>query len=390
MSIDLNAKFCVGLRHEIFHALQVVADPDARIHPDWKRTIGERLDARFRKSFDSIGGSHALWVVLPDVFEPTFVGRSFEELLAAVEAVPAETLRRRVLLGLLHDEALTSAILARSHDVVRALQRTTPTKREWLAFMGLYPPRPGAPLVRALELVRDDPETFRRHVVAVLRGFWRAGFDRTWDHGLGALEDVRARSERLFAACDLGEFLERSLVNVKVQDRGKTLTAVRGGYVLPIARIETAYFLPSMFNDRRHWSAYDREDRVVVHFPTFDPALSPADLPFDPSTRVPAIDPALVFRALGDATRFAIAELIAQKPQSAADLGRALGISRPTMSHHVAELRAAGLLDEQPLGAAVVLALRRDVVGRLGELTMAALFGSDAGRKRTRRSRRRR
>src|SRR6185295_4702095 len=112
--------------------------------------------------------------------------------------------------------------------------------------------------------------------------------------------------------------------------------------------------------DRRHWAAYEVGDRAIAHFPVFEPSIAPSlpagstrsrDRPAPKKTRAahagPELDPALVFRALGDATRFAIATLLAATPRTAADLCRALDMSRPTMSHHVHELREAGLLAEE-------------------------------------------
>ena len=49
-------------------------------------------------------------------------------------------------------------------------------------------------------------------------------------------------------------------------------------------------------------------------------------------------------------------------------------MSRPTMSHHVHALREAGLLEEVRGRAGVLLALRRDVLERLSEATIARLF----------------
>ena len=85
-------------------------------------------------------------------------------------------------------------------------------------------------------------------------------------------------------------------------------------------------------------------------------------------------DVALVFRALGDATRFAMAGLLAHRPMSSAELGRQLALSKPTVAHHVHELRQAGLLNEQTDGKAVILSLDRGAIDALSGAAIGRLF----------------
>jgi DNA-binding transcriptional ArsR family regulator len=52
------------------------------------------------------------------------------------------------------------------------------------------------------------------------------------------------------------------------------------------------------------------------------------------------------FKALADPTRLRLAALIVERPRCGQDLASELGISTPTVSHHLRVLRAAGLLRE--------------------------------------------
>ncbi len=88
-------------------------------------------------------------------------------------------------------------------------------------------------------------------------------------------------------------------------------------------------------------------------------------------------DPVLACKALGDATRFSILGLLATQPRTAADLARQLDLGRPTISHHVFQLRAAGLLVEQSRGKAVELSVNRAVLDSLSGLLVERLY-SDA------------
>jgi DNA-binding transcriptional ArsR family regulator len=215
-------------------------------------------------------------------------------------------------------------------------------------------------------------------LLVLLESFWHATFRETWARAATELARSLEQAERLFAACTFEEFATRALLRVTVDEDGETLTAIRGGYRVRLEDIASCHFLPSMFNDRRFWSAYGsaQSGRVIVHFPYFDPALSPGGMDVLPEAE-PEIDPRLVFRALGDATRYAVVALLARGPTTATELARALAISKPTMSHHLGELRAAGLVTEERSWQTrrnVTLSLRRDVLERLSAATVAQLF----------------
>jgi DNA-binding transcriptional ArsR family regulator len=54
--------------------------------------------------------------------------------------------------------------------------------------------------------------------------------------------------------------------------------------------------------------------------------------------------------ALGDPTRRAIFEQLADGPKPVGELARSLPVSRPAVSQHLRVLRRAGLVSERPLG----------------------------------------
>ena len=66
-----------------------------------------------------------------------------------------------------------------------------------------------------------------------------------------------------------------------------------------------------------------------------DPLAAPAGDPFD---------------ALGDPNRRAIVELLGSGGRSVQELADALPISRPAVSRHLAHLKRAGLVREEPVG----------------------------------------
>jgi DNA-binding transcriptional ArsR family regulator len=54
--------------------------------------------------------------------------------------------------------------------------------------------------------------------------------------------------------------------------------------------------------------------------------------------------------ALGDPTRRAIFEQLADGPKPVGELAKALPVSRPAVSQHLRVLKSAGLVDERPEG----------------------------------------
>jgi len=83
-----------------------------------------------------------------------------------------------------------------------------------------------------------------------------------------------------------------------------------------------------------------------------------------------------VFQVLGDATRFAIASLIAREAMTSAALARRLGVATPTLTHHLHQLRAAGLVLEERRGTSILLSLDRRGIAGLSDAAMLHFFGA--------------
>ena len=194
-----------------------------------------------------------------------------------------------------------------------------------------------------------DPEAVQLLVVDALRRFDRMTFAALWRPWR---EELAADAHRLKARLD----------------------------AFPIdAKAASAIFLPSRFAPPG-FAASVADGNIVL-------------LPFDPDRLPPVLaspvaaprrtvsttrDPALIFRALGDATRYTVAGLIAREPMTSAELARRLNISKPTMAHHLRALRAAGLVSEDVRGRRIVLTLDRTVLESLSEAAVAQLFGAGA------------
>ena len=69
--------------------------------------------------------------------------------------------------------------------------------------------------------------------------------------------------------------------------------------------------------------------------------------------------------ALGDPTRRAIFERLADRPRAVGELARDLPVSRPAVSQHLKVLKDAGLVIDRPAGNRRIYQLDPDGVGAL-------------------------
>lgn len=77
-----------------------------------------------------------------------------------------------------------------------------------------------------------------------------------------------------------------------------------------------------------------------------------------------------LFRALGDPARVRIVNLLATSDTSVCvcELVGPLGLSQPTVSHHMKKLFEVGLVQREPRGKWAYFSLRRDAVEKLADV----------------------
>ena len=80
-----------------------------------------------------------------------------------------------------------------------------------------------------------------------------------------------------------------------------------------------------------------------------------------------ALATAELFRALGDPARVRIVNVLAtsDEPVCVCELIEPLGLSQPTVSHHLKKLLDAGLLEREQRGRWAYFSLKRDAVEKL-------------------------
>jgi DNA-binding transcriptional ArsR family regulator len=187
-----------------------------------------------------------------------------------------------------------------------------------------------------LELLRD-PGTARDRIVSVLRA-WQVPFSAIEDRVRAILErdyDDRAADRERLAPADL---IERTTGGVRY---------------LPEPGVSRVILAPSYFS-RPYNFLMSAGDWRLFGYPVADSALGPSD------SLTPPLSVVRLHRALGDETRLRILKLLASRDLYLTEIAQQLDLSKPTIKHHLAQLRSAGLVTITESGTVMYYSLRRN------------------------------
>jgi DNA-binding transcriptional ArsR family regulator len=155
--------------------------------------------------------------------------------------------------------------------------------------------------------------------------------------------DVAGRPSAEIAADPLG-FVERTTSGVRL---------------VPDSSVRRIVLAPTYFG--RPYNSLSRVGDVqLICYPIADSALGAASL------TTPAAATVRLYRALGDETRLRILKLLAERDRYLTELATELALSKPTISHHLAQLRAAGLVTTTDQGTMTYYTLRRERIQEAG------------------------
>jgi DNA-binding transcriptional ArsR family regulator len=378
-SASLPIEFVVTPRFEVFYALYALTNSAPTPIDRWKERALPQLPRDFERVAKRVAPVPLFWPLLADALQRTPGEMTFEEILSNLREMPAEELKANILSGIFHDPATVRSLVTGKKNLRQVLTSDTLSGGELLTHFGLRPYSAESHAANAMIRLLSNPASFRDELGLVLQRFWQAGFKRDWF----ALEPgLRAES---FHMKDLHESASLTDLNLPVvfdDDAGEVRP--KSGLAIKYDRIERLYVIPSAFNTRRWWAKYEtRPQRFSLYFPVAREAASPNrivehdwEAPEPSRKSRHALNPEMVFRALGDTTRYAIASMLARTPTTSAELARSLRVSKPTITHHVQTLRAAGLIEEEPHGGSNRLSLNRDTVAALSNVAVEQLFSS--------------
>ena len=371
-------------RFDLFYALHALASSVPTPLDRWKEAAIARLPRDFMRRARGVAPVPIFWPLLADALKNTKGVMTVEEILSTLRAMPPNTLRANVLGGIFHDRPTVEALVGRRKTLADVLAAEKHPDAQLLEHFGLRPYRPDSPAALAVSSLISDTASYRDEISVVLQSFLQSGFSSDWSQLEPALlreaADVKARSEEMSIAK-----LAAELRLPVTFDESSGAMQARSSAVVTLRQIERCYLLPSPFNTRRWWARYDSGDRVTLYFPVWSGPTANAVVtasrkkqasPSQIRARTRKVNAEAVFRALGDTTRYAIASILARKPTSSADLARSLNVSKPTITHHVQALRAAGLIQEAAAGGSSLLTLDRETLAGLSAAAIDDLFSS--------------
>jgi DNA-binding transcriptional ArsR family regulator len=252
--------------------------------------------------------------------------RTAADLVAAIEATPRDT----VIVGMFDDghhgangEALAPLVeqmLSGDESVLPAIAEALP---EWQRETRLE--------------ILQQPDKALDDLLAVL-SWWEAAFTPIQPRITEILErdyELRAADREALAPVDLIE---------------RTTGGIRW---LPEAGVRRVILAPSYFS-RPYNFLMNAADWRLFGYPVSDDALEATDPLAAPQAVV------RLHRALGDETRLRILKLLAGRDLYLTEIAQQLDLSKPTIKHHLALLRSAGLVTITESGTVVYYSLRRN------------------------------
>ncbi len=298
---------------------------------EWLKRSRDELDPEVREALlecfsdeakDVFHGLSSILVGSPET-------RTATDLIAAVESIGARGMARAVLVDSL-SEPVSEDLLERALDIdPDAIAELEPRLGNWHRDE----------VIRFLTTTESRVEQLKQGMAAWLPRF----------------QQVEERVAR-YQARDLAS---------RADDRATLTPAalierVTGGLrLVPEPQVRRVILAPSYFA-RPYNYVYQGTRWRLFSYPIADAVLENKDDATPPASMV------RLYRALGDPTRMRILKLLSERDWYLTELATQLELSKPTMKHHLALMRAAGLCTVTEEGSLTYYSLRRDRLEEAG------------------------
>jgi DNA-binding transcriptional ArsR family regulator len=354
-----------GLRFEVFYALHGVLAGQRAWTPS----------ADLLALHEELGGWPEVWLGFVDLPGALATNAGFEEVVERFAAVTADDLVTTILVGMVHNRQVAEAMAEGRMTPEAAIGFLPATKRQWLAHVGLFPFDHAKPAGRLVDRLLSDPEKVRELALDALDLFWRDWFEGFWRANEEGYRAAARDMARDLGGGDLEAAIAINRLPVEIDHSSGELCALRGGYRTPITALSEVRLAPSAFNTGRFWDVLEVDGEQIACFLVHRPSLCTWESEAQADR---SVDLALVCRALGNSSRIAIADLLAERPRAATEIAETLGLSKSTVSHHLFLMREAGLIDEELTASrSIILTLRRQAFLGLPNAAMRRFFSRD-------------
>ena len=244
--------------------------------------------------------------------------RTANDLLELLQAMPAETFLDELLAAHNFDTSINSIIQ-------KIRQSITLTPEEYLSFQELFGEAAEADLViKYIPRWTDSPQ-LKKRLLEALTDFNNAFFQR--------------EIERLRPILETSASQARTLLEIQLLPTTQLIEGLTHGFILDRSKIYRYIILsPSFYGSPYIDIEYLLDGGVLLLYPA-----RPADMTIEGAYT--ANEQLLQrLKALADKTRLEILQLLAKRSYFTQELADTLKLSQPTISHHMAELRVAGLV----------------------------------------------
>jgi DNA-binding transcriptional ArsR family regulator len=312
-----------GAAYEVIYSLHTILRPKEHGVPaPWAAGVRKRLSARSQadlKTFFSPPFGYLAYSPLHLVVEMD-QPKTVDRFLDRVAAIPDDEFTRRIHLPLVSDDSL-GRLINKGVNRKPVTDTDVDEYRHLIVQGGRVPPT--AAEVRRFFSDVADPANTKKRWLALLHEYQSVFFAEEEKRARPVLEKMLEHAQKLSRTMAVPDLIEKVSNGVTISRELdlKRLVLVPSIWLHPFTmRFELA--------DRElflTWGAHPSGYRLV------------------PGETVPD-DALLVLRALGDPTRLRLLRLLAAEPRSPQSLAIELKLSLPTVSHHIRELRVAGLI----------------------------------------------
>ena len=248
--------------------------------------------------------------------------RTGDDLVASIDTVETAGFLRALLTDFL-DDRITGDLIDRcahgDEGALSALRDAMPEHKT------------------AFHTLLDDPSAAHRHIAGALRA-WADAFRPIEARITGILERDHAGRVADRATLDPSELIERTTNGIRwLSEPGVRRVVLAPSYLV-----------------RPYNFTFSGGDWRMFVYPVADEATEPHD-PLAPPQSVLRLH-----RALGDDTRLRILRLLKERDFYLTEIAERLELSKPTIKHHLAQLRAACLVTLTEEGGMSYYSLRRD------------------------------